>query len=89
MTILNYFEIGNSLYELPKYISKHQVRNDLKGGGGVSIYIHNSLSIKVLSNLCISFVDIESLSIEISLDNKHSIFVNVLYRPPNGKIELF
>ena len=57
-------------------------------GGGVSIYIHNSLSIKVLSNLCISFVDIESLSIEI-LDNKRSIFVNVLYRPPNGKIELF
>ena len=81
-------EVGNSLYELPKYISKHPVRNDRKGGG-VSIYIHNSLSIKVLSNLCISFVDIESLSIEISLDNKHSIFVNVLYRLPNCKIELF
>ena len=32
-------EVGNSLYELPSYISKHQVRDDDKGGG-VSIYIH-------------------------------------------------
>ena len=81
-------EVGNSLYELPNYISKHQVRDDCKGGG-VSIYIHNSLSFKVLSNLCINSVDIESLSIELSLDNKRSTFVNVLYRPPNGKIEQF
>ena len=81
-------EVGNSLYELANYISKHQVRDDRKGGG-VSIYIHNSLSFKVLSNLCINSVDIESLSIESSLDNKRSTFVNVLYRPPNGKIEPF
>ena len=81
-------EVGNSLYELPNYISKHQVRDDRKGGG-VSIYIHNSLSFKVLSNLCINSADIESLSIELSLDNKRNTFVNVLYRPPNGKIEPF
>ena len=53
------------------------------------MYIHNSLSFNVLSNLCISSVDTESLSIELSLDNKHSTFVNVLHRPPNGKIEPF
>ena len=70
-------EVGNSLYELPNYISKHQVRDDRKGGE-VSIYIHNSLSFKVLSNLCINSVDIESLPIELSLDNKRSTFVNVL-----------
>ena len=81
-------EVGNSLYELPNYISKHQVRDDRKGGG-VSIYIHNSLIFKVHSNLCINSIDIESLSIELSLDNKRSTFVNVLYRPPNGKIEPF
>ena len=40
-------EVGKSLYELPNYISKPQVRDDRKGGG-VSIYIHNSLSFKVL-----------------------------------------
>ena len=81
-------ELGNSLYELPNYISKHQVKSDRKGRG-LSIYIHNSLSFKVLSNLCINFVDIGTPCIELSLDNKLSAFVNVLYRPPNGKIELF
>ena len=81
-------EVGNSLFELPNYISKHQVRDDRKRGG-VSIYIHNSLRFKVLSNLSINAVDIESLSIELSLYNKRSTFVNVLYRPPNGKIEPF
>ena len=81
-------KVGNSLYELPYYISKHQVRDTHKGGG-VSIYIHNSLIFKVHSNLCINSIDIESLSIELSMDNKRNTFVNVLYRPPNGKIELF
>ena len=42
---------------------QHQVRDDRKGGG-VSIYIHNSLTFKVHSNLCINSIDIESLSIE-------------------------
>ena len=51
--------------------------------------MHNSLSFKVHSNLCINSLDIESLSIELSLDNKRNTFVNVLYRPPNGKIEPF
>ena len=79
-------EVGNSLYELPNYISKHQVRDDRKGGG-VSIYINNSLSFKVLSKLYINSDDTESLSIELSLDNKQSTFVEVLYIPPNGKTE--
>ena len=81
-------EVGNSLYELPNYISKHQVRVNRKGGG-VSIYIHNSLRFKVLSNLCINSVDTESLSMELLLDNKRSTFVNVLHRPTNSKIEPF
>ena len=53
-------ELGNILYELPNYTSIHQVRHD-RNGGGVSIYIPNSLSFKVLSNLCINSVDIESV----------------------------
>ena len=77
---------SNSLYELPNYISKHQIRDDRKGGG-VSFYIHNSLSFRVLPNLCINSTDIESLSIEISLNDLRNTLVNVLYRPPSGKIE--
>ena len=78
---------SNSLYELPNYISKHQIRDDRKGGG-VSFYIHNS-SFRVLPNLCINSTDIESLSIEISFNDRHNTLVNVLYRPPSGKIEPF
>ena len=40
-------KVGNSLYELPNHISKHQVRDDCKMGG-VSIYIHNSSNFKSL-----------------------------------------
>ena len=79
---------SNSLYELPNYISKHQIKDDRKGGG-VSFYIHNSLSFRVLPNLCINSTDIESLSIEISLNDQLNTLVNVLYRPPSGKIEPF
>ena len=32
-------EVGNSLYELPNYISKHQVRDDRKGGEFQFTYI--------------------------------------------------
>ena len=43
---------SNSLYELPNYISKHQIRDDRKGGG-VSFYIHNSLSFRsYVNDLC-------------------------------------
>ena len=80
--------VGNYLYQVPNYIGKHQVRYGCKVRG-VSIYIPNSLSFKVPSSLCITSVDIESMSIELSLDNKCSTFVIVLYRPPNGKIKPF
>ena len=79
---------SNSLYELPNYISKHQIRDDRKGGG-VSFYIHNSLSFRVLPNLCINSTDIEFLSIEISLNDQRNTLASVLYRPPSGKIEPF
>ena len=79
---------SNSLYELPNYISKHQIRDDRKEGG-VFFYIHNSLSFRVLPNLCINSTDIESLSIEISLNDQRNTLVNVLYKPPSGKVEPF
>ena len=35
----------NSIYELPNYMSEHQVRSDQRGGG-VSIYVHNTFHFK-------------------------------------------
>ena len=79
---------SNSLYELPNYISKHQIRDDRKGGG-VSLYIHKSLSFKVIPDLCISSPDIEALTIEMSSNNQGNSLINVSYRPPSGKFEPF
>ena len=57
-----------SLYELPNYVSKHQVRSDRRGRG-VSIYVHKTFNFKVRSDLSINNKVIESISVEIS--SKH------------------
>ena len=78
----------NSSYELPNYMSKHQVRSDRRGGG-VSIYVHKTFDFKVRSDLSINNKDIESISVEISSNKKRNTLVNILYRPPNGETEPF
>ena len=75
-------------YELSNYTSKHEVWVNCKGGG-VSIYIHNSLNFRIRPDLSISNNDIESVSAEIVSDKFRNTVVNVLWRPPNGKIEPF
>ena len=67
----------NSSYELPNYMSKHQVRSDRRGGG-VSIYVHKTFDFKVRSNLSINNKGIESISVEISSNKKRNTLVNVL-----------
>ena len=81
-------DLDNSTYELPYYISKHQARSDRRGGG-VSIYIHNSLKFKKRPDLAINNKDIESLTLEILSDKTRNVLVNVLYRPPAGQYEQF
>ena len=74
------------MYELPKYKCIHQVRSYGKGGG-VSIYIHNSLNFKLRLDLSINSFDVESLSIELLCKKKKNTLISVLYRPPKGLLE--
>ena len=78
----------NSLYELPNYMSKHQVRSDRRGGG-VSIYVHKMFDFKVRSDLSINNKVIELISVEISSNKKRNTLVNILYPSTNGEIEPF
>ena len=78
----------NSLFELPNYMSKHQVRSDQRGSG-VFIYVHKTFDFKVRSDLSMNNKDIESISTEINTNKKRNTLVNILYRPPNGQIEPF
>ena len=40
-------ETNNSLFQIPNYSVIHQVRYDKKKGGGVCMFIHNSLNYKL------------------------------------------
>ena len=80
--------MDNFTYDLPNYTSSHQKRSDRKGGG-VSVYIHNSLNFKTRPDLSINCGDIESLTLEIISEKTRNTIVSVLYRPPNGHSEHF
>ena len=77
----------NSLLQLGGYISVHQIRKRRKGGG-IVIFIGDSLLHKLRSDLTINCEDIESLSIEILNSQTRNIIFNVIYRPPNGDLSV-
>ena len=77
---------NKSLYELPNYTSIHQVRTHRRGGG-VSLYIQNSVEFKIRKDLSINSDDVESISVELLFENSKNSVFNVLYRQPKGKIE--
>ena len=81
-------KLDSFTYDLPNYTSIDQKRSDRKGGG-VSIYIHNSLNFISRPDLSINCDDIESLTLETISDNTRNTLVNVLYRPPNGQFKTF
>ena len=81
-------KLDSFTYNLLNYTSIHQKRSHRKGGG-VSIYIHNSLNFISRPDLSINCDDIESLTLEIISDNTRNTLMNVLYRPPKEKFETF
>ena len=78
----------NSNYKLNGYRSFHQIRNERKGGG-LCIFLLESYTYKLRSDLNINSDAIECLCIEIL--NKHSknLILNLSYRPPQGDTILF
>ena len=78
-----------SLFKLNNYTSIHQARTGKRNGGGTCLFIHNSLTFKKRSDLCVNNNDVEALSIEIENKNSKNIIVNVIYRQPAGNIQVF
>ena len=69
------------------YISNH--RKD-KTGGGVGIYLQDTLDYKILPKSTLSNSEvIESLFIEISVPQGKNTIVGVIYRPPNNRTSDF
>ena len=72
---------------MERHIPVHQIRRSCKGGG-IVIFILDSLFYKLRNYLCINCKDTESLSIEIPNNQTRNITFNVVYRPPDGDLNL-
>ena len=64
------------------------VRNDRdKYGGGVAMYIHKSINYQLREDLF--RINIESISVQITIGNYKPFIVTTLYRPPGKPVAYF
>ena len=82
-------ENDESSFQLPNFKFLSNPRKD-RTGGGVGLYICNSLSfvirtdlMQILGNVC------EYIAIETQIDKDHSFIVISIYRPPNCDLQIF
>ena len=75
----------NSSLQSPNYTPIHQIRNNGQRGGGVAIYVHNSLDFKIPKSQSINSNDIECACIEINRKNAKNIIVSCIYGTPRDK----
>ena len=58
-------------------------------GGGVTIYVKNSLYYKVRTDLSVNNLEIHVLWVEIRNSNNDKYLVGVIYRPPNSNLHIW
>ena len=80
--------INHNLFKLPQYKSIHQVRRTGKGGG-IAVFLHESLTFNVRHDLSVNNADIEALCVEIINKKSKNILVNTQYRQPAGNFNEF
>ena len=76
-------------YNIPNYTLINQARANGKAGGGICIYLLNSLKHKIRHDLSINNTDCESLSVEIFDSKQKNIISSTIYRPPSGRMAEF
>ena len=80
-----------NFYGIDGYNHHFLVRGD-KTGGGLSLFIKDSISIKLRTDLCKMESSMEALFIEIpktAISTEKNIIIGVIYRPPNQDIKSF
>ena len=79
----------HTLCHIPGYVSVHNFRSDRRGGG-VSIFVKETIRFDTIETLNISSDSIESAAITIYCpDSDKKINVLGIYRPPKGDANLF
>lgn len=79
-----------NVYQLPGYTSVHQCRES-KRGGGVSLYVKDTISYDVRYDLNVLNENLESIFIQLNRNDiglDHDVIVGVLYRPPNTNMDI-
>ena len=76
-------ETSNSNLQIPGYVSLHQTRKNRRGEG-LCIFLLESLSYKVRTDLAVNSSAMECLCVEVVNKNSKSIVLNLTCRPPNG-----
>ena len=67
---------------------RFQSGREFGGGGGVSIYCNDQLTVNCIDNLCYVTDYIECCTVKIKI-NSRTIFVIAVYRPPGGSLDTF
>lgn len=76
-------------FDLNGYELRYMNRQN-KVGGGVAIYIHNSIKYNVVTDLTLAIDGIfECLTIEIVNEKKKNVIISCIYRTPSSSIETF
>jgi len=74
------------LYHIDGYTSVFKSRDSDKSGGGVGLYINDSVLHTVRSDLCPQDNCAETLFVELPHDN---VIIGCVYRPPGNDVNLF
>ena len=80
--------MNHNLFELPQYKSIHQVRRAGKGGG-IAVFLHESLTFNIRHDLSINNADIEALCVEIIFKKSKNILIYTQYRQIAGNFNEF
>ena len=80
---------NSGLYKLTNDCSIHQTRSSGNTGGGLAIFVQNSLTYSVRKDFSTNNEDIKSLCIEIINTKSKNILVKTSYRQPAGRYNEF
>ena len=80
--------MSHNLFKLQQYKSIHQVRRTAKGGG-IAVFLHESLTFNVRHDLSVKNADIEALCVEIINKKSKNILINTQYRQLAGSFNKF
>ena len=75
-----------NMYQLPNYVSIHQVRKNGRADSGITrnIFIHKELIYNVRHDISVNNEDIEAVCLIIINQKSKNIFINTIYRQPSG-----